>query len=136
MGRETEEGATILLVDDVDECRTMIKQGLERCGYRVRTAYDEQDAIERAGCVHPDIILLEMGRVSPLQTLDMGCRIRSDAKVGDRVKIVVYADRADETVSEGGEVTLGPNEYVILPEDDEQLKRFLGRLIRDEDKYK
>jgi hypothetical protein len=74
-------------------------------------------------------ILLEMGRVSPLQTLDSGCRIRSDAKVGDRVKVVVYADRADGAVKEGGEVSMGPNEHVILPEDGDQLESFLARIL-------
>jgi len=131
MGIETKAGATILLVDDVDEYRNAIKRGLERRGYHVRTAYDEQDAIERACCVRPDMILLEMGRTPPLQTLDMGCRIRADAKVGEDVKVVVYADKADETVANGGEVSFGPNEYVILPEDGEQfyssLERFLKR---------
>jgi CheY-like chemotaxis protein len=125
----TEAAATILLVDDIDEYRALMKQSLERCGYRVKTAYDEQDAIERAQCVHPDMILLEMGRASPLQTLDLGCRIRSDAKVGDCVKVVVYADQADETVANGGEVSLGPNEYVILPEDGDQLESFLARIL-------
>jgi two-component system OmpR family response regulator len=129
MGRDTNAGATILLVDDIDEYRNLIKRGLELRGYRVKTAYDELDAIERAQCVRPDMILLEMGRMPTLQTLDMGCRIRSDAQVGDEVKVVVYADRADETVSEGGEVRLGPNEYVVLPEDGEQLEGFLCRLL-------
>ncbi len=130
MGIETKAGATILLVDDVDEYRNAIKQGLERRGYRVRTAYDEQDAIERASCVRPDLILLEMGRTPPLQTLDLGCRIRSDAKVGEDVKVVVYADKADEIVANGGEVSMGPNEYVILPEDGEQFNGFLDRLLK------
>ena len=125
----TKAAATILLVDDVDEYRALLKQGLEWCGYRVRTAYDELDAVERSQCVRPDLILLEMGRVSPLQTLDMGCRIRSDAKVGDGVKVVVYANHADETVHEGGEVSLGPNEYAILPQDAEQLQSFLARVL-------
>jgi two-component system OmpR family response regulator len=129
MGRDTNTGATILLVDDVDEYRNMIRRALELKGYRVRTAYDELDAVERAQCVRPDMILLEMGRMPPLQTLDMGCRIRADAKVGNEVKVVVYADREDETIHEGGEVSLGPNEYVILPEDSEQLNGFLGRLL-------
>lgn len=130
MGRDTKAVATILLVDDVDEYRNLIKRGLEQRGYRVKTAYDESDAIERAQCARPDMILLEMGRIPALQTLDMGCRIRSDARVGDEVMVVVYADRVDETVSEGGEVRLGPNEYVILPEDGEQLEGFLGRLLK------
>jgi CheY-like chemotaxis protein len=129
MGSNTKAGAIILLVDDVDECRAVIKRGLESKGYRVRTAYDELDAIERARCVRPDMILLEMGRMQTLQTLDMGRRIRSDARIGDEVMVVVYADRVDETVSEGEEVRVGPNEYVILPEDGEQFDGFLGSLL-------
>jgi hypothetical protein len=50
--------------------------------------------------------------------------------VGDEVKIVVYADKADETVADGGEVSFGPHEYVILPEDGEQLEGFLERLLK------
>jgi len=129
MERDTKTAATILLVDDVDEYRAIIKQGLERRGYRVKTACDEMDAVERARRVRPDMILLEMGRTPTLRTLDAGRRIRSDAGVGDEVKVVVYADRVDETVAEGGEVRVGPNEYVILPEDGDQLEGFLGRLL-------
>ena len=129
MRRDTKAAATILLVDDVDEYRNLIKRGLERKGYGVKTACDEPDAIERARCVRPDMILLEMGRTPTLRTLDTGRRIRSDAGVGDEVKVVVYADRADETVSEGEEVRLGAHEYVILPEDGEQLEGFLGHLL-------
>ncbi len=129
MGRDTNRAATILLVDDVDEFRTLIKRGLEQKGYWVKTACDELDAIERAQRERPDMILLEMGRAPSLRTLDMGRRIRSDAGVGDGVKVVVYADRVDETISEGGEVRVGPNEFIILPEDSEQLQGFLGRLL-------
>jgi CheY-like chemotaxis protein len=129
MGRDTKTVATILLVDDVDEYRVMIKRGLESKGYCVKTAYDESDAVERARCVRPNMILLEMGRMPTLHTLDMGRRIRSDARLGDEVMVVVYADRVDENVSEGGEVRLGPQEYIILPEDSAQLDSFLGRLL-------
>jgi CheY-like chemotaxis protein len=126
---ETKKGATILLVDDADEYRALMKLSLERRGYRGKTACDEQNAVESAGCAPPDLILLEMGNVPSLRTLDMGCRIRSDARVGGEVKVVVYADRADGMVAEGGEVRLGPNEYVILPEDGEQFVSFIGRLL-------
>ena len=131
MGAETSRSATILLVDDMDEYRALIKQGLERSGYSVKTASDEQDAIEHASCVQPDLILLEMGRTPPLQTLEMGCRIRSNARLGDGVKVVVYADSGNETVADGDEVSLGPNEYVILPEDCEQLESFLAGLLKE-----
>ena len=121
--------ATILLVDDLDEYRALMRRSLERLGYRVEAACDEPDAVERAQRVRPDMILLEMGSAPLLRTLDMGCRIRSDARVGAEVKVVVYADRADGTVADGGEARLGPNEYVILPEDGEQLESFMRHLL-------
>ncbi len=135
MGKDINNSATILVVDDDNDARALLKRSLEHSGYRVKVAYDELDAIERAGCVRPDLILLEMGKVSPLQTLDMGRRIRSDARIGDEVKVVVYANTADETVPEGGEVSLGPNEYAILPEDGEQMRGFLARILKNEEKY-
>jgi hypothetical protein len=77
------------------------------------------------------MILLEMGGMPTRQTLDIGCRIRTEAKAGDEVKVVVYADQADEIVSDGAEVRLGPHEYVILPEDGEQFEGFLCRLLTE-----
>ena len=129
MGQGTKNGATILLIDDEDGIRLTLQRALEKHGFRLKTAYDELDAIERAQCARPDLILLEMGRIPPLQVLDMGCRIREDARIGKDVEVVVYADRADETVPEGGEVSLGPKEHAILPEDFDQLVRFLNRLL-------
>jgi hypothetical protein len=62
-------------------------------------------------------------------------QIRSHAKVGDGIKVAVYADRVCETVADGGEVSLGSNEYVILPETFEQLEDFLGQLWGNEQEY-
>lgn len=135
MGKDTNNSATILLVDDDTDARNLIKRALEQSGYRVKVACDELDAIERAGCVRPDLMLLEMGSVSPLQTLNMARRIRADARIGDEVKVVVYVNSADETVPEGGEVSHGPNEYAILPEDGEQMRGFLARILKNEEKY-
>ena len=121
--------ATILLVDDLDEYRALMSRSLERLGYRVEAACDELDAVERAQRVRPDIILLEMGSAPPLLTLDMGCRIRSDAKVGGGGKGVVYADRADGTGADGGGARLGPDEDVRLAESGERWGGCTGRLL-------
>ena len=37
MGGDTKKGATILLVDDADEFRALMKVSLERKGYRVKS---------------------------------------------------------------------------------------------------
>jgi len=119
---------TILLVDDDDEVRRIIAAGLERNGFRVVSAADERDALERARHAGPDLILLEMGDRPPLEVAEAGRRVRDGAGLPVAAPVVVYAAREDETVREGGEVSAGPAEYVVLPEDSEQLMRFLWRL--------
>ena len=119
---------TILLVDDDDEVWASLKTLLEGQGYRVTAACDERDAVERARHTPPDLILLEFGRVPTPEALAAGRRIRERAGLPAGVPVVAYADRADELVSEGGEVSVGPGEYVTLPEDGQQLLRFLLRL--------
>ena len=118
---------TILLVDD-DEVRASLKTLLEGQGYRVTAAWDELHAVERARHAPPDLILLEFGKVPTPEALAAGRRIREGAGLPAGVPVVAYADRADEHVSEGGQVSVGPGEYVTLPEDGEQLLRFLLRL--------
>lgn len=119
---------TVLLVDDDDEVRAALKDMLEKRGLRVAAAWDESDAVERARRAPPDLILLEFGRAPTLEALALGRRIREGAGLPAGVPVVVFADRADEVVAEGGEVRVGDGEYVTLPEDGEQLFRFLRRL--------
>ena len=126
---ESDGRPTILLVDDDDEVRPLLMRGLERDGFHVVAASDEREAVERAGHSKPGLILLEMGRTPPLEVAAAGRRIRAGAGLPDEAPVVVYAGRADETVGEGGEVSLGPGEYAVLPEDAEQLRRFLRGLM-------
>jgi CheY-like chemotaxis protein len=122
------KGPTVLLVDDDDEVRRVLARGLERNGFRVVSASDERDAADRAAHDRPDLILLEMGRMPPRQVVEAGGRVRRGAGLPAETPVVVYAGGEDETVREGDEVTAGPAEYVVLPEDSEHLVRFLRRL--------
>src|SRR5688572_5462304 len=51
---------TILLVEDYPETRTMLRQWLERKGYRLVEAADGQEALDLAPLAHPDLILMDL----------------------------------------------------------------------------
>lgn len=119
---------TILLVDDDDEVRVALKQGLERGGFRVVAAFDERDAVERASDNSADLILMELGR-APLDTaLAAGRRVRQDAGMREDIPVVAYANSAGGVAREGEAVEVRPGEYVVLPEETEQLVNWLRRL--------
>lgn len=119
---------TILLVDDDDEVRGALKQGLERCGFRVVAAFDELDGVERAAYVSADLILMELGRTPPAVALAAGRRIRKGAGMSEDVPVVAYANSAGEVAREGEAVEVRPGEYVVLPEETEQLVGWLRLL--------
>ena len=119
---------TILLVDDDDEVRSALRRSLERDGFRVVAAFDERDGVERAAHDAPDLILVELGRVLPGEALAAGRRIRRGAGLPAEVTLVAYANNAGEVAREGEAVEFRPGEYVVLPDDTEQLIGWLRRL--------
>jgi CheY-like chemotaxis protein len=125
MGRPNHHPSTILVMDDVEETRDGIERLLEADGYRVDAARDEADAVDRAGRHRPDLILLSLGG-SDTDAVASAHRIRRLAELSDDVPVVIFCI---PTVDEGAEVALGRNVFVTRPDNFDQLRRLLGRLV-------
>jgi two-component system cell cycle response regulator DivK len=50
----------ILVVEDFDDAREMYRDYLEFAGFRVETARDGREAIDKARALHPDLILMDL----------------------------------------------------------------------------
>ncbi len=50
----------ILVVEDFDDAREMYRDYLEFAGFRVETARDGREAIDKAHALHPDLILMDL----------------------------------------------------------------------------
>jgi PAS domain S-box-containing protein len=68
---------TILLVEDTQEVVMMLKDYLERAGYRVVTAKDGLDGIDQAKRTHPDLILMDL-QMPRMNGLEATAKLRSD----------------------------------------------------------
>jgi DNA-binding response OmpR family regulator len=55
-----QEPRRVLVVDDDADLVTMVEILLDEAGYRVDTAYDGQQALDRVALEMPDLILLDM----------------------------------------------------------------------------
>ena len=116
----------ILVVEDVHETRDGIEKLLKVDGYRVVLARDELDGIESAQRERPDLILLSLAG-TPSEVLICGQRIRESVEAGDEVPIVVFG--FDE-IAAGAEVAIGKNVHITHPDNFNQLRDFLSRLLR------
>lgn len=116
----------ILVVEDVYETRDGIEKLLKVDGYRVVLARDELDAIESAQRQRPDLILVSLAG-TPSEALISGRRIRESTMAGEEVPIVFFG--FDE-ISAGAEVAIGKNVHITQPENFNQLRDLLSRLLR------
>ncbi|PYS78885.1 MAG: hypothetical protein DMF67_02600 [Acidobacteria bacterium] len=130
MDGNTENQATIFLVEEDDETRRPLVNNLRGYGYRVIVALDEEAALESVGGgrMSADLILVNLVGKSTDEALDMGRRIRAHAKYDGHTPLVVMAEKYGEDV-EGTDVNVAGNDWVTYPEDARQLRRLLDRLI-------
>jgi CheY-like chemotaxis protein len=107
-----EQRRTILVVDDFDDTRLLLRTWLERKGFRVIEAQDGEQAVLAAQNSHPDLIIMDV-EMPGLDGLSATRQIR-ELEALDRVPIVaVSAYGADQFRLAA--LAAGCNEYVSTP---------------------
>ena len=119
--------ALILVVEDVDETRYGMEKLLMADGYRVSLARHESEAIESAQQKCPDLILVSLAG-SPNEIIKASERIREAAEVGARVPVVIFWV---EGIEEGEEVAIDQNVHLTCPDNFNQLRGLMVRLLSD-----
>ena len=125
MTKENDMPPTILIVEDVHETRDGMEKLLIADGYRITLARDEQDAIESAQRARPDLILVSLAGL-PREVILSARNIRQRARIGELVPVVVFCIAE---IDEGEEVAIGRNVYVTCPDNFNQLRSLLARLL-------
>ena len=116
----------ILVVEDVQETRDAIEELLKNSGYFVEAARDEEEAVEKAAWSRPDLVLISLGG-SPDHLLDTARRIRARAGLDQRLPVVIFSVH---TVPEGTEQEVEQNTYVTRPDNFNQLRELLARVLQ------
>jgi CheY-like chemotaxis protein len=127
MYREDDTRLIILVVEDVAETRDGIEKLLNADGYRVAVARDERDAIESARRKRPDLILVSLAGLTS-EVIVSARRIRELAGVGNLVPVVIFCV---ESIDEGHDLAIGENVHVSRPDNFNQLRRLLTRLLHE-----
>jgi len=126
MDKKNDTNPIILVVEDVRETREGIEKLLLVDDYRVALAKDEPDAIESARGQRPDLILVSLGGL-PREVILSARRIRDSAALGEDVPVVVFCVGE---IAPGDEIAIGENVHVTRPDNFNQLRSLLARLLQ------
>ncbi|MGB9178856.1 MAG: response regulator [Pyrinomonadaceae bacterium] len=117
---------TVLVVEDFEDNRFMMRRLLEMSGYEVVEAMNGEEAIEIARRVRPGLILMDLS-LPLLDGLAATRRIRQHEELRQVPIIAVSAhDTAD---FHADALAAGCNDYVTKPIDFDQLEALLHKLL-------
>ena len=127
MPKDNKEALLILVVENEQETRDGIEELLKADGYRVDPARNERDAVAKAMRASPDLILISLGD-SPDDAIAEASSIRERARLGQNIPAVIFSV---QTVAEGAEKKIEGNIYLTRPDNFDQLRALLRRLLSE-----
>ena len=118
--------AKVLLVDDDPVILKLLQVNFEMEGYKVSTANDGVEGLEKARAERPDIVLLDI----MMPRMD-GLQVTKELKGNDDTKdipIILLSAKAQQADIQAGTAT-GAEEYLTKPFDPLELLERVGALL-------
>jgi len=119
-------GPDVLLVEDTEDNRQMMRRLLELSGYEVVEAINGMEAIEAASSLHPKIILMDLS-LPLLDGLAATRRIRVLPGLDTVPIVAVSAHDSADFHSEA--LAAGCDAYITKPIDYSELEELINRLL-------
>jgi two-component system, cell cycle response regulator DivK len=117
---------TIMVVEDYDDTRHLLKRVLEKKGYQVLEAVNGQEAIEIADREHPNLILMDLD----LPILDgIGATQHIRQQQATKEVPIVAVTAYPMTYTRVKAFARGCNEYLAKPIDFDELDKVLMRYM-------
>jgi len=126
--RETDDEATVLLVEDTEDNRQMMGRLLEMSGFRVVEATNGREAVEVAEREHPEIILMDLS----LPFIDGLAATRRIRDLPGLKNVPIVAVSAHDTADFHHEaLAAGCDAYLTKPIDFSELEAVMRRMISE-----
>ena len=121
-----EQIATVLLVEDTEDNRFMMRRLLEMAGYGVVEATNGEEAVRLAGSEQPDLILMDLS----LPVIDGLAATRAIRKLDGFGRVPIIAVSAHDTSDfQADAIAAGCDSYITKPIDFSQLEVLIARLL-------
>jgi CheY-like chemotaxis protein len=127
MTKSNDGQRTILIVDDFDDTRLLLRTWLQKKGYHVVEAENGVQAVAEAESQQPDLIIMDV-EMPELDGLAATRKIRTLSGSQEVPIVVVSAYGADQFKDDA--LAAGCNAYVSTPFEPDELEKLIETLIK------
>lgn len=120
------EKRRILIVDDEEDLREMLKFRLQALGYDVSEAADGQEGLDKARSENPDLVILDL-MLPKIDGFKVCRMLKFDKKYKD-IPIIMFTARAQKKDIDIGKET-GADAYITKPFEPEVLVAKIKELV-------
>jgi class 3 adenylate cyclase len=115
----------VLVVDDEEQNRTLLRDPLEARGYEVEEAEDGVQALQKTAARPPDVILLDL--MMPMDGFEVCRRLRQDAKTAHIpiLMITALSERKERLLA----IEAGANDFLNKPVDIQDVILRVGNAV-------
>jgi two-component system cell cycle response regulator DivK len=117
---------TVMVVEDFDDTRALLRLLIERKGYCVLEAANGQRAVELAKSAHPRLILMDLS-LPVLDGLSATKQIRAQDALRDVLIVAITAHHGREYREKA--LAAGCDDFVNKPVDFDRLEALLSKLM-------
>lgn len=123
---KTEEAVTVLLVEDTEDNRFMMRRLLEMTGYRVVEAMNGEEAVRLAETELPGVILMDLS----LPVIDGLAATRLIRKLpGCNQTPIIAVSAHDSSDFQSDALQAGCNSYITKPIDFNELEELIAKML-------
>ena len=124
--KETDKTPTVLLVEDTEDNRFMMRRLLEMTGYRVVEAMNGEEAVKLARAEMPQLILMDLS----LPVIDGLAATRLIRKLPEfEVTPIIAVSAHDTSDFQAEAIQAGCNRYITKPIDFNELEELIAELL-------
>ena len=124
--KEQKNSLTVLLVEDTEDNRFMMRRLLEMAGYRVVEATNGEEAVKIARAESPRLILMDLS----LPVIDGLAATRLIRKLPDFRSTPIIAVSAHDTLDfQSDALEAGCNSYITKPIDFNELEQLIAQML-------
>ena len=122
----TDKQPVVLVADDEEDIKVVLRMFLEAVGYEVVTAFDGLDALEQIKSTKPDVVLMDI-MMPVIDGIEVVRQMKATPGIRDIPVVMLTAAAQSDMVERA--IQAGAADYIVKPFEPEAVQRAIEKVL-------